>query len=89
MMPLPTALEPLSELLPLGLLGAYLAGGILNVNPCYFFVGHFVFWMLCDFVLMRTLEVRKGEGEEERERERESESKREREERERARASGR
>ena len=57
MMPWPGLVEPLTECLGLGLAGALAAWQLLGVSVLLFLLVHTSFWLLCDMMLIRIIQV--------------------------------
>lgn len=57
MMPFPGLLEPLTESMVLGMIGCVMMYYVLNVHPIVFLVCHFLFWFICDMILLRIIQV--------------------------------
>ena len=58
MMPWPGLVEPFTECLGLGLLGAMSTTYLLGVSVPVFLLVHTVVWFCCDMTLLRIIEVR-------------------------------
>lgn len=57
MMPWPGLLEPFTECLGLGVIGALCAYYLLGVNILLFLPLHAIVWFCCDLLLIKTIEV--------------------------------
>ena len=57
MMPWPGLLEPFTECLGLGIIGALCTNYLFNVSIPLFLVLHMVVWFCCDLMLIKTIEV--------------------------------
>ena len=58
MMPWPGLVEPFTECLGLGVLGALCLHRLLHLNPLVFLLVHTLVWFLFDLLLMKLIEVR-------------------------------
>ena len=57
MMPWPGLVEPFTECLGLGVLGALCLHRLLHLNPLVFLLVHTLVWFLFDLLLMKLIEV--------------------------------
>lgn len=57
MIPLTTITEPLSECVLLGAATAWATHFLFGWDPLVFFLVHLLVWFLCDFILLRIIQV--------------------------------